>query len=98
MSELMRRYSLLTGINSETVEIIARKVSLQRLNEYSKQDFDVVKTMEKYGIEFQYDTKGVFQLFQSLYQVWIVTDNSRCKKCNQCSKICSMGLDVLSMV
>ncbi len=28
----------------------------------------------------------------------IVTDSNQCKKCNRCSKNCSMGLDVLKMV
>lgn len=71
MSGLMRRYPLLTGIDRETVETIARKVSPQRLKEYSIQGFDAVKTMEKYGIEFRYDTQVVSQLFQALYQSWV---------------------------
>ncbi|MBQ4282590.1 MAG: TetR/AcrR family transcriptional regulator [Lachnospira sp.] len=71
MSGLMRRYPLLAGIDKETVEIIARKVSPQRLKEYSIQGFDAVKTMEKHGIVFRYDTQVVSQLFQALYQSWI---------------------------
>ena len=60
------------GIDKETVEIIARKVSPQRLLEYSMQGFDAVNAMEKHGIQFRYDTHVVSQLFQSLYQSWIV--------------------------
>lgn len=71
MSGLVRNYPLLTNIDKETVEIIARKVSPQRLQEYSMQGFDAVKTMEKHGIEFRYNTQVVSQLFQALYQSWI---------------------------
>lgn len=71
MSELMGRYPLLTNIDSETVEIIARKVSPERLAEYSAQGFDAVKTIEEHGIKFRYDTQVVSQLFHTLYQAWI---------------------------
>jgi len=71
MSDLMRKYPILTGIDKETVELIARKVSPQRLEEYIKQGFDTVKVMEAQGIKFKYDTKVISQLFQSLYQSWI---------------------------
>ena len=71
MSELMGRYPLLTNIDSETVEIIARKVSPERLAEYSAQGFDAVKTIERHGIKFRYDTQVVSQLFHTLYQAWI---------------------------
>lgn len=71
MSELMGRYPLLTNIDSETVEAIVRKVSPQRLAEYSAQGFDAVKTMEEHGITFRYDTQVVSQLFHTLYEAWI---------------------------
>ena len=71
MSVLVKKYPLLTIIDKETVEIIARKISTQRLEEYNKQGFDAVKVMEEQGIQFKYDTQVVSQLFQSLYQSWI---------------------------
>lgn len=71
MSVLVKKYPLLTIIDKETVEIIARKVSPQRLEEYNKQGFDAVRVMEEQGIRFKYDTQVVSQLFQSLYQSWI---------------------------
>ena len=71
MAGLVKKYPLLTIIDEETVEIIARKVSPQRLEEYRKQGFDAVKVMEEQGIRFKYDTQVVSQLFQSLYQTWI---------------------------
>lgn len=71
MSELMGKYPILTNIDEETVEAIARKVSVQRLAEYRAQGFDAVKTMEEHGIRFCYDTKVVSQVFHTLYQAWI---------------------------
>ncbi len=71
MSELMDKYPILTNIDSETVEIIARKVSPERLEEYATQGFDAVETIEKHGIKFKFDSKVVSQLFHSLYESWI---------------------------
>lgn len=71
MSELMSQYPILTNINSETVEVIVRKVSQERLLEYSMQGFDAVKTIEEHGIKFRYDTEIVSQLFHTLYEAWI---------------------------
>lgn len=71
MAELMQKYPFLANINGETAEIIARKVSSERLKEYSKQGFDAVKTMEQHGIRFKFSTKTVSQLFHTTYQVWL---------------------------
>lgn len=71
MSVLMRKYPLLSAIDEETVEMIARKVSPERLAEFSKQGFDAVGAMEQNGIQFRYSTQVVSQLFQALYQSWI---------------------------
>lgn len=71
MSELMEKYPLLTNIDKETAEMIARKVSSQRLEELAEQGFDAVKTIEQSGIKFRYDTQIVSQLFHTLYQAWI---------------------------
>lgn len=71
MSVLMKKYPLLSAIDEETVEIIARKVSPHRLAEFSNQGFDAVKAMEQNGIRFRYSTQVVSQLFQALYQSWI---------------------------
>ena len=71
MSGLAAKYPLLGSIDKDTVELIARKVSPERLRDYMAQGFDAVKTMEKYGVRFKYDTQVVSQLFQSLYSSWI---------------------------
>lgn len=71
VSVLMRKYPLLARIDEDTVDIIARKVSKERLANFSGQGFDAVKAMEKNGIHFRYSTQVVSQLFQALYQSWI---------------------------
>ena len=71
MAELMEKYPLLTNIDEETLEIIIRKVSPQRLEEYAMQGFDAVETIEKHGIRFRYDTQVISQLFHALYRAWI---------------------------
>lgn len=71
MSELMQKYPLLTNIDQETAETVARKISSQRLEEWKNQGFDAVKTIEQRGIKFRYDTQIVSQLFHTLYQAWI---------------------------
>lgn len=71
MSLLAKKYSLLTSIDKEIVEIITRKVDSQRLEEYNRQGFDAVKIMEEQGIKFQYDTQVVSNLFRTLYHSWI---------------------------
>lgn len=71
MSVLVKKYPLLTVIDGEIVEVIMRKISPQRMQEYNQQGFDAVKTMEKHGIKFRYDTQIVSQLMRVLYQSWI---------------------------
>lgn len=71
MSELMPKYPMLTGIDEETVMLISRKISSDRLAQYSSQGFDAVKTIESHGIKFKYDTLVVQQLFHALYESWI---------------------------
>lgn len=71
MSMLMPKYPMLTGIDEETIRLISRKVSPQRIEEYKKQGFDAVKTIENHGIKFKYDSEVVSQLFHMLYESWI---------------------------
>lgn len=71
MSVLMRKYPILASINKETAELIARKVSPERLAEYSKQGLDAVKVMENHGIKFCQKTEVVSKVFQTLYLAWI---------------------------
>lgn len=71
MSELVSQYPILMGIDQDTVEMIARKVSKKRLEEFTMRGFDAVKVMRDKGIVFRYETQVVSQLFQGLYQSWI---------------------------
>lgn len=92
MSELVKKYPLLTAIDKEAVEIIARKVSPQRLEEYSRQGFDAVKVMEEQGIRFKYDTQVVSRLFESLYQSWIALQEQPAKVREQVINIMLDGI------
>lgn len=71
MSKLVSKYPLLTSIDEDTVKMITRKVSAERLEKYSKQGFDAVKTIENHGIAFRYDTQIISQVFHALYESWI---------------------------
>ena len=71
MFVLLRKYPLLQVINGETIELIRRKVSPERLSEFQMQGFDAVNAMVKKGITFKYDIQIVSQLFRVLYQSWV---------------------------
>ncbi len=75
MSELMQQYPLLVGIDKETIQIISRKVSPERLYEYGNQGFDAVQSLEQHGIAFRYDSKTVSLLFHTLYDTWLSIQN-----------------------
>ena len=71
MSELVKKYPLLTGIDNETKEMVVRKIAPERIEEFSAQGFDAVKTIENHGIVFRYDTEVVSNIFHAMYQSWI---------------------------
>lgn len=71
MSRLMPQYPMLTGIDEETALLVARKVSPQRIEEYQRQGFDAVKTIEDHGIQFKYESEVVSKLFHLLYESWV---------------------------
>lgn len=90
MSLLAKKYPLLTSIDKEVVEIITRKVDLQRLEEYNKQGVDAVKVMEEQGIRFKYDTQVVSNLFRTLYQSWIAL---QCQPAEMQEQVINIMLD-----
>ena len=71
MSELVEKYPLLINIDKETVTLISRKISPQRLQEFASQGFDAVKAIEQNGITFKYDAKVISQIFHAFYESWI---------------------------
>lgn len=92
MFELMQRYPMLAGIDGETIEIIARKVDNKRLEEYARQGFDAVKTIEKHGIHFKYKSQIVSQLFHTLYKSWINLQDQTEEDRNQIINIMLEGI------
>ncbi|TCL54000.1 TetR family transcriptional regulator [Kineothrix alysoides] len=71
MYELMLKYPILSQINAANIEMISRKVSEQRLAEFTEQNVDAVNVLVRHGIPFVYDTKTVSTVFGALYGAWI---------------------------
>lgn len=71
MSQLMGENIILVNIDLETIEIITRKVSSQRIAEFTSQGFDAVKVIEQRGIKFKVESETVSCLFHTLYNSWI---------------------------
>lgn len=71
MYELMMEYPVLCQINAASIEMISRKVSEQRLAEFTAQNMDAVYVLVGHGIPFAYSTKIVSAVFSALYGVWI---------------------------
>lgn len=70
MYELMMEYPVLCQINAASIEMISRKVSEQRLAEFTAQNMDAVYVLARHGIPFAYSTKIVSTVFSALYGVW----------------------------
>jgi AcrR family transcriptional regulator len=71
MYELMLKYPILSQINAVNIEMISRKVSEQRFEEFTAQNVDAVNVLVRHGIPFAYDTKTVSTVFGALYGAWI---------------------------
>ena len=71
MYELLQELPLLTTVDKDTVEIISRKVSKERLATFSNQGFYAVNAMQNHGIAFRYDIQTVSAAFSALYHSWI---------------------------
>lgn len=75
MSLLMRSYPLLTMIDKDIVEIIMRKVDMERLGAFSAQGVNAVQLMIDKGIKFKVTADVASMLFQALYQSYISVAN-----------------------
>ena len=71
MYELMSDFPLLTTVDKNTIDIISRKVSEERLAMFSAQGFHAVDAMQKHGIVFAYDVQIVSIAFSALYNSWV---------------------------
>jgi len=71
MFELMCRYPILNKIDTATTELIARKVSNERLLVLGKQNIDAAQSMHNHGVNFSCDIKTASNTFQALYHSWM---------------------------
>lgn len=71
MLNMMLRYPILTYINTTTAELIARKVSKERLSAFREQNFDAAQSLYNHGIRFSCDIRTVSYAFQALYHSWM---------------------------
>lgn len=71
MFKSMIHYPILSYINTDTIELIACKVSKERLSSFQEQNFDAAWTLSNHGIRFCCDVQTVSYAFQCLYHSWI---------------------------
>lgn len=75
MYELLCEFPLLTTVDKDTIDIISRKISEERLAVFSMQGFQAVDAMQKHGIKFAYDVPTVSTAFSALYHSWVGMQN-----------------------
>ena len=71
MNKLMLQYPILNCMNTATLELIARKVSKERLSAFDEQNFDAAKSLYDHGIRFTCDLLTVSCAFQAIHHSWI---------------------------
>lgn len=71
MYSMMLRYPILTKIDMNTIELIARKVSKERLSVFNEQNIDAAQTLHNHGIIFSCDIKTASYVFQAIYYGWM---------------------------
>ncbi len=71
MFQMTFRYPILTRIDAATTELIARRVSQERLAAYKDQNVDAVHALYQHGIRFACDAQTLSCAFQALYHSWI---------------------------
>jgi len=71
MNKLMLRYPILNYMDTATIELIARKVSKERLSAFEEQNFDAAKSLYDHGIRFTCDIQTVSHAFQAIHHSWI---------------------------
>lgn len=71
MFTIMQRYPILAKMDEATVELIARKVSKERLAGFIGQNLDAAQSLHNHGVRFACDVRTASYVFQALYQSWI---------------------------
>lgn len=70
MNKMMLQYPILTYMDTATTELIARKVSKERLLAFREQNFDAAQSLYNHGVRFSCNTQTVSYAFQALYHSW----------------------------
>lgn len=71
MNKMMLQYPILTYMDTATTELIARKVSKERLLAFREQNFDAAQSLYNHGVRFSCSTQTVSYAFQALYHSWM---------------------------
>ncbi|MBE5965361.1 MAG: TetR/AcrR family transcriptional regulator [Lachnospiraceae bacterium] len=71
MSEMMIQYPILAYMDTATIELIARKVSIERLSTFHEQNFDAAQSLHNHGVRFSCDIQTVSYAFQAIYHSWM---------------------------
>lgn len=71
MNKMMLQYPILSYMDTATIELIARKVSKERLSAFREQNFDAAKTLYHHGVRFTCDIQTVSYAFMAIYHSWM---------------------------
>ena len=71
MYTLMSKYPILAQIDNVTVELISRKVGIERLVMFSNQNLNAVLVLVRHGIKFTCSQETASYAFQALYHGWL---------------------------
>lgn len=71
MYALMLKYPILAQIDNSTVELISRKVGIERLAAFSKQNLDAAFVLVNHGITFTCSPEVASCTFQAIYHGWL---------------------------
>lgn len=71
MNAMMLQYPILIHMNTATIEIIARKVSKERLSAFREQNFDAAQSLLNHGVRFSCDIQTVSHVFQAIHHSWM---------------------------
>jgi AcrR family transcriptional regulator len=71
MKKKMLQYPILTYMDTATIELIARKVSKERLSVFKEQNFDAAQSLYNHGVRFSCEIRTVSYAFQAIYHSWM---------------------------
>ncbi len=68
MTKLMMQFPILSHIDTATMDIIARKVSKERMMIFFQQNVDAAQSLYDHGVHFACEVKIASMIFQVLYR------------------------------